>query len=156
MQRIAIALTGLLLFSPLYAEYVYPPQSDSVQRYWKLACEYSDCKDLKAPMVVFGDTGQALGYYYFGTTTVFVTEECFVRTADRTRCEGVLLHEMTHYIMEYTAGVVESCASEQHAWDVYNAYVMNKKRLDLVRENWRESYPLCAKSPNASTSSVTP
>lgn len=153
MHRIAFALVGLLLFSPLYAEYVFPPQANAVQLYWSMACEYSDCKDLKAPMVIFGDTGAALGYYYFGTYTVFVTEECLTgRTSDQTKCEGILLHEMTHYIMDHAHGVVESCASEQHAWDVYNAYVLNKKRYDLVRENWQESYPKCAKSQSASIS----
>ena len=147
MHRLTVTIAALLLSAPLFAELVFPPQEDAVQKYFALACTYTECGNLKAPMVIFGDTGRALGYYYFGTHTVFVTEDCFVRTADQTKCEAILIHEMTHYIVDHNEGIRDNCASESRAWDVYNAYVMDAGRLDLVRPNWQESYPLCAKSP---------
>lgn len=122
----------------------FPPQAPPVQTYWAIACTYNECGDLEAPMVIFKETGLALGYYYFNTHTVFVTEECLNRMADSTKCEGVLIHEMTHYIADHVDGISGQCESEARAWDVYNAYVMDKGRLDLVRENWLESYPQCA------------
>jgi len=155
MHRLIVALIALT-FTLSAAAYEFPPQDPNVQKYFAIACEYNECKDLRAPMVVFKDTGRALGYYYFGTDVVFITLDCATSpVADETKCAAVLIHEMTHYIQSKVHGVNENCASEEIAWDVYNAYVMDKGRLDLVRENWREAYPRCAKSQNTSTSSVT-
>lgn len=145
MTRLTVALAALLCFTPAVANMAFPPQDDIVQKYFAIACEYSECGSLTAPMVVFMDTGRALGYYYFDTDTVFVTQEClYERVADQTKCQAVLIHEMTHYIRWHLDGL-KGCESEAAAWDVYNAYVIDKGRLDLVRENWTESYPRCQK-----------
>jgi hypothetical protein len=147
-----IHLLALLLAPALE----FPPNHPAVENSWELACQYSECGDLKPPMVIFKDTWPALGYYYFDTSVVFITEDCLVPVADKVKCMAVVIHEMTHYIADHNEGVQESCPSEERAWDVYNAYVLEQKRYDLVRENWKESYPKCTKSPQLSTSSATP
>lgn len=116
----------------------------------------TDCTGLEVPTLLFDDTGRSLGFYPMGSRVVFVSNGCLLGTADQTKCEAVLVHELVHYVLWFKGNVKDACESEARAWDVYNAYVMDRKRLDLVRENWQESYPQCAKSPSSSTSSVTP
>lgn len=147
-----IYLLALLLTPALE----FPPNHSAVQGSWALACQYSECGDLKAPMVIFKDTYPSLGYYYWDTEVVFITEDCLVPVSDDVKCAAILAHEMTHYILDHNEGITDQCASEERAWDVYNAFVMDRGRLDLVRLNWQESYPKCVKSPLPLTSSATP
>ena len=145
----------LLLALLLAPAMEFPPSHPATLHHWQLACKYSECGDLEAPMVVFDEMFPMLGFYHFNTRVVFVTSECLSRVADQVKCSAIVLHEITHYIVDYNEGIEENCASEARAWDVYNAFVIDKGRLDLVRENWQESYPQCAKSPQPSTSSDT-
>jgi hypothetical protein len=155
MHRLIVLLTALLV--PLAVADEFPPQAAPVQKYFALACKYVECGDLEAPMVIFKDTAPALGYYHLGTHVVFIAKDClYSQVADQTMCEAVLIHEMVHYIESQARGLNDACASETIAWDVYNAYVIDKKRYDLVREDWVRSYSQCVKSPSNSTSSVTP
>ncbi len=116
----------------------------------------ADCRGLEVPTLIFDELGRPLGLYYTGGRVVFLTSDCLSRVADTVKCEAILVHELSHYIAWYVMGLRDMCASEALAWDVFNAYVMERKRLDLVVENWSERYPQCAKSPNSSTSSDTP
>lgn len=141
-----------LLFAPALE---FPPTHPASKSHWELACTYSECGDLEIPMVIFDKMWPELGFYHFQTRVVFITEDCLTPVADQVKCSAIVIHEMTHYIIDWNEGVSAACESEARAWDVYNAYVIDKGRLDLVRENWKESYPKCAKSLNASTSSVT-
>jgi hypothetical protein len=141
-----------LLFAPALE---FPPTHPASIAHWELACTYSECGDLEIPMVIFDEMWPELGFYHFNTRVVFVTDECLGRVADKVKCSAIVLHEMTHYIVDWNEGIEDACESEGRAWDVYNAYVMEQKRYDLVRENWQESYPKCAKSQADSTSSGT-
>jgi hypothetical protein len=98
-----------------------------------------------------------LGWHYWGTNVVFVTDRCLLDVADQHKCDAVLVHEIVHYLYsEAHKGelptVAVNCKSEALAWDVYNAYVQEIGRADLVRLDWVRSYPQCEKYQSNSTS----
>lgn len=152
MHRLIILL-ALCAAPALAVDLIVTPQHPKLNVHMQDACLLGgfDCTGLEAPTLIFDETAPVIGYYPLGTRTVFVSSQCLTSVADVTKCEAVLVHELVHYIL-YMQGHRDRCDSEAQAWDVYNAYVMERKRLDLVRENWQESYPQCAKSPAASTS----
>ena len=117
------------------------------QEYFQKTCEYSklDCTGLKAPVLVAIDTRPGLmGYHYRGTRMVFITDRCFLDVADKTKCDGVVIHEMVHYIAsELGMFANDSCANEQLAWSVYNLSVLDLDRADIVNGDWRKAYPQC-------------
>ncbi len=149
MKKIIVGLAALLLSVSAGAQQdEFPPSADAVQKYYAIACSYiaDGCGDVPAPMVIFKDTSPALGYYHFGTHVVFIARDClWSPVADQTKCEAVLIHEMVHYAAQHRHGLDDKCKSEEAAWWVYNHYVKAQGRPDLVREDWRESYPSCQK-----------
>lgn len=122
------------------------PESIS-QDYFDKACEYSklDCTGLKAPLLLAIDTPPGLmGFHYYGTKTVYVTDRCFLDVADRTKCDAVVIHEMVHYIASELGKFKDApCSNEAMAWAVFNLYVLDKDRADLVNGDWRRAYPQC-------------
>ena len=120
---------------------------DIANQYFQIACELSklDCTGISAPLLLAIDTPPGLmGFHYYGTNTVYVTDRCFLDVADKTKCDGVIIHEMVHYIAsERGMFQDDSCANEALAWKVFNLFVLDRGREDLVRGNWRESYPQC-------------
>ena len=144
MHRLLIVLCALL---PAAAHALYIPATDpKIAEYLSVACEYTpeaNCKDLEAPSLQFSDTGRALGLYHYRTRVVHMTEECLLRIADQAKCKAVLVHEIVHYILDWTANI-QGCESERIAWRAYNEYVEELGRGDLVRADWTKSYPSCA------------
>ena len=158
MHRLIVLASLFITMSTGAVELIVTPDHPKLNVHMQDACLLlgADCKGLETPTLIFDELGRPLGFHILGTRLVFVTQDCLSRMADLVKCEAVLVHELAHYVAYYAMGVRESCESEALAWDVYNAYVMDRKRLDLVVENWKERYPQCAKSPSTSTSSGTP
>lgn len=149
-----------LLLLPGYAAAVFPNANEAfVQQRYMIACRLSElnCSGVFKPTVFAAPTGSELGWYWWGTNVVFVTERCLLDVADQHKCDAVIVHEIVHYLYyEANKGKVPSqelnCKSEALAWDVYNAYVLEIGRADLVRLDWVRSYPQCAQFQNSSTS----
>ena len=148
MKYFTMAIAALLLTTTAMAEVVFPPGNKNVQTAWTELCDITSlsCEGIKAPTVIFGKTGAALGYHYFGSSVVVITETCLIRTADFAKCDAIVLHEMAHYLFDQLglADSKKACESEAFAWDVYNAYVLRINRNDLLRLDWVRSYPSCA------------
>lgn len=122
------------------------------------ACELLEvnCKGIKNPMLIVAELQRdLLGMYPHGTNVVLLSRQCMSRLADEDFCRAILIHEIAHYVLYQLNPNISACDSEAAAWDVFNAYVMSIGRGRLVRTDWKESYPQCAKSPNSSTSSDT-
>lgn len=158
MQRLIVLASLFITMSAGAVELIVAPSHPKLNVALQDACLLlsADCKGLEAPTLIFDNTGSAQGFYIHGSRVVFLSSACLTGVADVVKCEAILVHELAHYILWFVRGVKVPCESEALAWDVYNAYVMQKNRLDLVRVNWKESYPQCAKSPSTSTSSGTP
>lgn len=135
----------LLLLNAFAPANEYPPIHPTVMDHFALLCNvYVHCDEVdKPPMVAFTDTGFALGYYFYDTDVVFITEECLGRMADQMLCKSVVLHEMTHYVAYHSVGLT-GCASEDIAWTVSNNFLTDVGREDLINVDWRRSYPECA------------
>ncbi len=149
MHRILIVLCALI---PAAANALYVPATDpKIAQYMSIACEYvpesKTCSVLEKPSIQFADTGRALGLYHARTRLVHMSNECLSRVADQTLCAGVLIHELVHYILDWTTDVTvenDRCESERIAWRVYNEYVEDQGRKDLVVADWTARYPQCA------------
>jgi hypothetical protein len=153
MHRLLIVLCALI---PAAANALFvPATSPRIAEYMSIACEYlpeaKDCSKLENPSIQFADTGRALGLYHHRTRLIHMSNECLSRVADQTKCAGILVHELAHYILDWTTNI-KGCESERIAWRVYNEYVVDQGRKDLLVDNWIERYPQCAKSQNDSTS----
>lgn len=145
-RLILIVLCALI---PAAAQALYVPATDSrIAKYMSITCEYvpeaKTCSKLEHPGIQFANTGRALGLYHFRTRLVHMTDECLSRVADQTLCAAVLVHELTHYILDWDAGITENCESERIAWRVFNEYVEDQGRKDLLVADWRARYPQCA------------
>ncbi len=149
----------LLLAAPAY------PAIDAMT--WELgglyeaACEYAevDCTEIPSPLLIVTDFGRrinALGMYPLGTNVILLTAECTGRLADKTKCDGIVVHELVHYLTYLVYPKITSCQSEALAWDAFNAYVIDVKRYDLTRKDWIKDYPQCAQFQKLSSSSGTP
>lgn len=152
MHRILIVLCALI---PAAANALYVPATDpKIAEYMSIACEYvpeaKTCSKLENPSIQFAETGRALGLYHFRTRLVHMTNGCLSRVADQTLCAAVLVHELTHYILDWDVGLTENCESERIAWRVFNEYVEDQGRKDLLVADWTKRYPRCAKSPSTS------
>jgi hypothetical protein len=152
-------LLALLLLPGLAAAMFPHAQDGYVQQRYMIACRLSElnCSGVFKPVVFAVPTGSELGWHYWGTNVVFVTDRCLLDVADQHKCDAVIIHEIVHYLYsEAHKGelptVEVNCKSEALAWDVYNAYVQEIGRADLVRTDWVRSYPQCAKSQSNSTS----
>lgn len=157
MHRLIVLASLFITMSTGAVELIVTPDHPKLNVHMQDACLLlgADCTGLEVPTLIFDDLGRPMGMHFMGTRLVFLTKDCLSAVADTVKCEAVLVHELAHYIAYYAMGVKENCKSEALAWDVYNAYVMDRKRLDLVVENWKERYPQCAKSQVSSTSSDT-
>lgn len=149
MHRILIVLCALI---PAAANALYVPATDpKIAEYMSIACEYvpevKECTKLEKPSIQFANTGRPLGLYHFHTRLIHMSQECLNRVADQTLCAAILVHEMTHYLLDWGAGIRENCESERIAWRVFNEYVTDQGREDLVVADWTKRYPRCAKSP---------
>lgn len=159
MHRLIVLASLFITMSTGAVELIVAPAHPKLNVALQDACLLlsADCKGLEAPTLIFDDTGNnAHGFYVRGSRTIFISSVCLNGMSDQVKCEAVIAHELAHYILWFARGITDHCESEALAWDVYNAFVMQKKRLDLVRENWKESYPQCVKSQPPSTSSPTP
>ncbi len=149
MHRLLIVLCALI---PAAANALYVPATDpKIAQYMSIACEYvpesKTCSVLENPSIQFAETGRALGLYHGKTRLVHMTTECLSRVADQTKCAGILIHELVHYILDWTTDVTvagDRCESERIAWRVYNEYVTDQGREDLVNPDWKRGYPHCA------------
>jgi len=144
MHRILIVLCALI---PSAAFALYIPATDPrVAEYMSIACEYTpeaNCKNLETPSIQFANLGSPLGTYHYRTRLVHMTDECLSRVSDQAKCKAVLVHEIVHYIVDWTADI-RGCESERIAWRVYNEYVVDQGRDDLVVADWIKRYPECA------------
>lgn len=151
MHRLVVLLAALLLPLTASAGIQAKAPDSAAKEYFEIACELSelDCKGLKAPTVLVVDMRDGLmGFYFYGTDIVFVTDQCLTATADRTKCDAVVIHEVVHYIFDQPKNRKrdpKGCLTESIAWEVYNRYVSLMNREDLLRINWRGSYPQCEK-----------
>ena len=150
-------LTALILLGILAPLNVFPPAHSATMDSFALLCNvYMECGEVtKPPMVIFADTGRALGLYYYDTDTVFVTEECLNRMADEAYCMSILLHEMSHYV-SYNLTQMTGCETESVAWAITNAFVLKQGREDLLVKDWRVSYPQCRGYGDADYSEKVP
>jgi hypothetical protein len=151
----------LLVLLPLSASAGFPHGSEEfTAEVFEDACELSelDCTGIELPLILAVPMDGPLGFHYWGTNIIFVSDQCvYTQVADKTLCTAVAVHEMVHYLYSesyphFTPSIAVMCDSEALAWDVYNAYVIAKGRMDLVRTDWRRSYPQCVQSQNDSTS----
>jgi hypothetical protein len=135
-----MALLTLLLMGLFAPANEFPPSHPATMKHFALLCNlYIECETVtKPPLVVFTDTGRALGYYFYDTDTVFITEECLLRMADVTKCSSIVLHEMAHYVAYHLVGMT-GCESEDVAWTVSNNYARDQGREDLVNPDWRRT-----------------
>ena len=145
-----LILLAALLATTAHAYFPVASEGFSQSRYM-IACRLSElnCSGVFAPVVMAVPTGDELGWHYWGTNIVFVSDRCLIDVADQMKCDAVVVHEIVHYLFwaankDKTPSVELSCASEALAWDVYNAYVQEIGRADLVRLDWVRSYPQCA------------
>lgn len=144
----------LILLAALLATtaHAYFPTADAgfTQQRYMIACRLSklNCSGVFAPVVFAAPTGSVQGWYYWATNVVFVTDRCLMDVADQHKCDAIVVHEIVHYLFwaankDKTPDIKLSCESEALAWDVYNAYVLEIGRADLVRKDWVRSYPQC-------------
>jgi hypothetical protein len=146
MHRLILIVLCALI--PAAAQALYIPATDErIGKYMSMACEYlpeaKDCSKLENPSILFADLGRPLGLYHYRTRLVHITENCLENVSDQTLCAAVLVHEMAHYILDWTADI-QGCESERIAWRVYNEYVEDQGRKDLLVADWRARYPQCA------------
>ncbi|MHC4302575.1 MAG: hypothetical protein ACYS7Y_35390 [Planctomycetota bacterium] len=146
-MRSLIVLLLVMLSGCATTYQLVPPSHPKLQETFAVACELlalPECTTMEMPTVLFGDTGNALGYYVFGTRVVVISRECVGRLADKVACDSVVIHEMIHYIL-WQAGLFrdDPCKSEDVAWRLMNVWVKRENRRDLVVKNWRRMYPQC-------------
>lgn len=149
MHMLVVLMSALLLTGSASAG-IYAKAPDGIAEiYFELACDLSelDCEGIKPPTILAIDTPpRILGLHYHGTNVVFVTSRCFMDAADLVKCDGVVVHEIVHYIFDVLGERAKDdtgCTSEAIAWKTFNKYVESVGRPDLIRRNWQESYPRC-------------
>ena len=82
------------------------------------------------------------GIYVGGGRVVYINEKLVGPHFD-VYAYGVLVHEMVHYISYWSGFGTTNCEDEALAWKVFNSYVRNQNRVDLLMKNWIRGYPRC-------------
>jgi hypothetical protein len=114
---------------------------------WAVACAYSkyDCKDVKAPKVVYQDrTGKSLGEYA-GGDEVWIADDLIGKMQVE-----VIAHEMVHYLQVKVGGALipdypsKLCPLEAEAYLVIDTWLIDIGYGTLARGPlWYHSYPAC-------------
>lgn len=82
------------------------------------------------------------GIYVAGGRVVYLNQKLVGPHFD-VYAYGVLVHEMVHYISYWSGFGTTQCEDEALAWSVFNTYVRNQNRMDLLMKNWIRGYPKC-------------
>jgi len=124
---------------------------EAAEKYLNVACEYAGGECPSVPIVYATPMEKKYwGRYYIGTNIIMINDQCIKLDFDQDFCRGIILHEMIHYVTTTQGRMPDECLNEQFAWAVYNRYEQKIGRYDLVRLNWRDSYPQCQEKTDES------
>lgn len=112
--------------------------------------EYKCKKDLPPPAGLSADLREGTwGIYVQGGRVVYLNRFLIGPHFDA-YAYGVLVHEIVHYISFWSEFGTTQCGDEALAWSVFNEYMVQIGRIDLVNDAWKQGYPQCQ------TQSTTP
>ena len=102
-----------------------------IQDFWSITCEMSryTCEGIPLPNVVYVPFPSSLYGVYLGGNSLFLNNDLEPYEEDDILAQGVLIHEMIHYLQSKEDGQSslinsneEWCISEGEAYDMANRY----------------------------------
>lgn len=136
MRKILLSVIAVMMALGAQAK---PPNVDIVSdEQFRFVCRYVDvfygveCNDLKKPYVVTSKvvSSSYYGFYFKGETIVYV----FPNLSPKTR-SSTIVHETTHYVLDWTKSGFSRCESEEAARRVHHLWEGSK-----YNDRWRLNY----------------